>query len=106
VDESPQPQLFAQRSASFIGILLLAGRLLERAGAFGQVLLIAVVLGSTTRADLYFIASIVPLALGNVVGEALSAAILPRAAREAEAEAEAPRIFSAASGSPSSCSAP
>jgi peptidoglycan biosynthesis protein MviN/MurJ (putative lipid II flippase) len=93
VDESPQPQLFSQRSASFIGILLLAGRLLERAGAFGQVLLIAVVLGSTTRADLYFIASIVPLALGNVVGEALSAAILPRAAREAEAEA--PRIFSA-----------
>lgn len=93
VDPRPQRQIFAERSASFIGSLLLAGRLLERTGAFGQVLLIAVVLGSTTRADLYFIASIVPLALGNVVGEALAAAILPRAAREAEPRAA--RIFSA-----------
>jgi peptidoglycan biosynthesis protein MviN/MurJ (putative lipid II flippase) len=84
VEETQQGHRFAQRSASFIGILLLAGRLLERAGAFGQVLLIAVVLGSTTRADLYFIASIVPLALGNVVGEALASAILARAVRETD----------------------
>ncbi len=40
---------------------MLAGRVLDRIGAFGQVLLIAAVLGSTIRADLYFIASIVPL---------------------------------------------
>lgn len=73
--------------------MLLAGRFLERTGAFGQILLIAVVLGSTTRADLYFIASIVPLTIGNVVGEALAAAVLPRAARENDGNAQ--RIFSA-----------
>ena len=73
--------------------MLLAGRLLERTGAFGQILLIAAVLGSTTRADLYFIASIVPLTIGNVVGEALAAAVLPRAATEDDRNAQ--RIFSA-----------
>jgi peptidoglycan biosynthesis protein MviN/MurJ (putative lipid II flippase) len=93
VQTGQQPQIFARRSASFIGLLLLAGRLLERAGALGQVLLIAVVLGSTTGADLYFIASIVPLALGNVVGEALAATSLPRAARETEPGAT--KIFAA-----------
>lgn len=82
MEPRPQRQIFAERSASFIGFLLLAGRLLERAGAFGQVLLIAAVLGSTTSADLYFMASIVPLTLGNVIGEALGGVILPRAARE------------------------
>lgn len=93
VERPSQSQSFAERSASFIGVLLLAGRLLERAGAFGQVLLIAAVLGSTTRADLYFIASIVPLALGNVIGEAFAAATLPRAAREVEPQAA--KIFAA-----------
>lgn len=73
--------------------MLLAGRMLERAGAFGQILLIAAVLGSTTRADLYFIASIVPLLIGNVVGEALAAVVLPRAAREGDAGAR--QVFSA-----------
>jgi putative peptidoglycan lipid II flippase len=82
VETGPQQQIFAERSASFIGSLLLVGRMLDRAGAFGQVLLIAAVFGSTTRADLYFMASIVPLTLGNVVGESLGASILPRAARE------------------------
>ena len=83
VEPGPERRIFAERSASFIGFTLLGGRLLERAGAFGQVLLIAAVLGSTTRADLYFIASIVPLTIGNVVGEALAAAVLPRAATAA-----------------------
>ena len=74
-------------------VQLLGGRLVERAGAFGQVLLIAAVLGSTTRADLYFIASIVPLTIGNVIGEAFAAAVLPRAAKADEPEAT--RLFSA-----------
>ena len=77
----PQRRVFAERSASFIGLTMLAGRVLDRIGAFGQVLLIAAVLGSTIRADLYFIASIVPLTIGNVVGEALAASVLPRAQR-------------------------
>ncbi|NUT56480.1 MAG: hypothetical protein HOQ03_10935 [Thermoleophilia bacterium] len=93
MSETPQAPRFAARSASFIGLMLLAGRVLERLGAFGQILLIAAFLGSTTRADLYFIASIVPLTLGNVVGEALAAAVLPRAARDGEEGAS--RIFSA-----------
>lgn len=93
METGPKPEIFAERSASFIGLLLLAGRMFERAGAFGQVLLIAVVLGSTTGADLYFIASIVPLALGNVIGEALATSTLPRAARRGDDEVT--RIFSA-----------
>ena len=71
---------------------MLAGRVLDRIGAFGQVLLIAAVLGSTIRADLYFIASIVPLTIGNVVGEALAASVLPRAQRARAPEAT--RLFS------------
>ena len=93
VEERTKRRSFAERSGSFIGLMMLAGRLVERAGAFGQILLIAAVLGSTTRADLYFIASIVPLLIGNVVGEALAAVVLPRAAREDDATAR--DVFSA-----------
>lgn len=93
MEQQPERRVFAERSASFIGLTLLAGRVLDRMGAFGQVLLIAAVLGSTIRADLYFIASIVPLTIGNVVGEALAASVLPRAARAGEPEAT--RLFSA-----------
>ena len=92
MEPAPQRRIFAARSGSFIGGFLLAGRLLERAGAFGQVLLIAAVLGSTSRADLYFIASIVPLTIGNVVGEALAASVLPRAQHARDQEAT--RLFS------------
>ena len=69
------------RSASFIGSLNLAGRILERLGAFGQIILIAAALGATTSADLYFIASIGPLMIGGIVGEALYATVLPSFAR-------------------------
>ena len=100
MDGAPGQRRFAERSASFIGFALLAGRLLDRAGAFGQVLLIAAVLGSTTRADLYFIASIVPLTIGNVIGEAFAAAVLPRAAKADEPEAT--RLFRPGSGLPAS----
>lgn len=93
MEQVPKRRRFAERSASFIGLALLAGRLLDRLGAFGQVLLIAAVFGSTIRADLYFIASIVPLTIGNVVGEALAASVLPRAARARDLEAT--RMFSA-----------
>jgi putative peptidoglycan lipid II flippase len=93
VEQLPERRLFAERSGSFIGLTLLVGRLLDRLGAFGQVLLIAAVLGSTIRADLYFIASIIPLTIGNVVGEALAASVLARAARAQDQEAT--RLFSA-----------
>ena len=76
--------------ASFIGLGdARRPRARTRIGAFGQVLLIAAVLGSTIRADLYFIASIVPLTIGNVVGEALAAAVLPRRAAGRDAGGDA-----------------
>lgn len=75
-----------RRSASFIGALTLGGRVLERAGAFGQILLIAAFFGATTQADLYFIASIVPLTFGAILGEALYASVLPSLARHDDSD--------------------
>ena len=43
----------------------------------GQIALIASVYGASTRSDLYFIASIVPLTIGTVVGEAFATSLLP-----------------------------
>lgn len=74
-----------RRSASYIGSVTLTARVADRVAALGQVLLIASVFGATTRADLYFIASIVPLAIGTVVGEALFSVILPPLIREPDA---------------------
>jgi putative peptidoglycan lipid II flippase len=73
------------RSASFIGAVSLAGRVVERLAALGQILLIAAVFGATARADLYFIASIVPITIGGILGEALYVTILPSLARRGRA---------------------
>ena len=72
---------FTSRSATFIGGFTFAGRVVERLGAFGQMALIASVYGSGFLADRYFIASIVPLIIGGIMGEALSANILPALVR-------------------------
>ena len=74
------------RSAAFISTVTLGGRVLERAGAFGQILLIAAFFGATTQSDLYFVASIVPLTLGGILGEALYASVLPSLAHSQEHE--------------------
>lgn len=71
-----------RRSASYIGSVTLAARVADRLAALGQILLVASVLGASTQADLYFIASIAPLAIGTIVGEALFAVILPPLVRE------------------------
>lgn len=68
---------FTERSATFIGSFALAGRVVERLAAFGQIVLIASVYGSNVQADLYFGASIVPIAIGTIIGESLAASILP-----------------------------
>jgi putative peptidoglycan lipid II flippase len=81
-------QRLTTRSASFIGTLTLAGRVLERFGAFGQILLIAAFFGATTDADLYFIASIVPLTVGGIVGESLHVSVLPSLASRPDDEIE------------------
>lgn len=86
---TPSPaQRLTRRSASFIGSLTLAGRILERFGAFGQILLIAAFFGATTDADLYFIASIAPLTIGGIVGESLHVSILPLLARRQDGDTE------------------
>lgn len=61
--------------------MTLAGRVVERLAALAQIVLVAAFLGATTQADLYFIASIVPLMIGGLLGEAFYASILPPLAR-------------------------
>lgn len=65
------------RSATFIGSFALVGRVTERTAALAQILIVASLFGSGFVADQYFIASIVPLMLGSVLGEAFAAAALP-----------------------------
>jgi putative peptidoglycan lipid II flippase len=72
---------FTRRSATFIGSFTLAARIVERLGAFALIVLVASVYGSSSIADRYFIASITPLIIGAVAGEALSANILPALVR-------------------------
>jgi putative peptidoglycan lipid II flippase len=80
----------AERSATYIGAFALLGRLVERASAFGLIVLIAAAYGSSFSADLYFIASIAPLLIGSTAGDAISTALLPALVRgEAQPEAEA-----------------
>ncbi|MDX6476145.1 MAG: Lipid flippase MurJ, partial [Gaiellaceae bacterium] len=82
VDENPGPGTrFTRRSATFIGTFTFVARIVERLGAFGQIALIASVYGSSYVADRYFIASIAPLIIGAIAGEAFSANILPALVR-------------------------
>jgi putative peptidoglycan lipid II flippase len=93
VDESlsGEPR-FTRRSATFIGSFTLAARIVERLGAFAQIVLLASIYGSGSVADRYFIASIAPLIIGAVAGEALSANILPALVRTRSE----PRVLAAA----------
>ena len=68
---------YTRRSATYIGSLTLGAKVLERFAAFVQIAVIAAVFGATTQSDLYFIASIVPLTIGTIVGEALATSTLP-----------------------------
>jgi len=84
MEEEDQPAggtRFTRRSATFIGSFTFAARIVERVGAFGQIALIASVYGSSFVADRYFIASIAPLIIGAIAGEAFSANILPALVR-------------------------
>jgi putative peptidoglycan lipid II flippase len=64
------------RSGGFIGIANLACRGLDRLFAFAQIVIIAYAFGASNGADVFFLASIVPLTIGVVVGEALSRSLL------------------------------
>jgi putative peptidoglycan lipid II flippase len=69
VSELPPQGRLTRRSGTFIGSVNLGARLLDRASSFGQIIILAAVFGATRRADLYFIAAIVPLTIGTIVGE-------------------------------------
>lgn len=77
LDVALEHRTAVRRSATYIGAFVLAGRVVERVAAFGQVLVVAAVFGTGYEADLYFIASVAPLLLGFVLGDALAAAVLP-----------------------------
>jgi putative peptidoglycan lipid II flippase len=79
----PLPSL-TSRSAAFIGSFSLLGRLLERGSAFALIVLLASVYGSSSSADLYFVASIVPLMIGTLVGESIAAGTVPLLVRRRE----------------------
>jgi putative peptidoglycan lipid II flippase len=64
------------RSGGFIGSANLVGRGIDRLFAFAQIVIIAYAFGASNGADVFFLASIVPLTIGVVVGDALSRSLL------------------------------
>ncbi len=72
----------ADRSATFIGAFALAASVADRLAAFGLIVLIASIYGSSYIADRYFIASIGPLLLGSVLGQTLASSVLPLLVRQ------------------------
>lgn len=77
---------YTKRSATYIGSLTLGAKVVERLAAFAQIAVIASIFGATTRSDLYFIASIIPLTIGTVVGEGLASSTLPWLVRRQNTE--------------------
>jgi putative peptidoglycan lipid II flippase len=71
-------------SSAFIGSVNLVGQLADKIFSFGQIVLIAAILGASPSADLFFLASIVPLTIGFVVGEPVGRAALTVLVREQE----------------------
>jgi putative peptidoglycan lipid II flippase len=81
---------YTNRSATYIGSLTFTAKIAERLAAFVQIAVIASIFGATTHSDLYFIASIIPLTAGTIVGEALATSVLPTLVqREATVSLEA-----------------
>jgi putative peptidoglycan lipid II flippase len=74
--------LAVSASSAFIGSVNLVGQIADKLLSFGQIVLIAAILGASPSADLYFLASIVPLTIGFVVGEPASRAFLTLLVRE------------------------
>lgn len=75
---------FTARSAAFISSVNLGAQGLDRLLSFAQIIVVAALLGATSSADLYFLASIVPLTLGTVVGEPVGRLLLTLLVREEE----------------------
>jgi peptidoglycan biosynthesis protein MviN/MurJ (putative lipid II flippase) len=70
------------RTTVFVGSVNLVAQLADKLCSFGQIILIAALLGATPAGDLIFLASIVPLTIGYVVGEPVGRAFLTLLIRE------------------------
>jgi putative peptidoglycan lipid II flippase len=70
------PPRFTTRSISYLSIVNFAAQVGDRLFSFGQVAVIAALFGAGTNADIFFLASIVPLTIGAVIGEPLGRAFL------------------------------
>jgi putative peptidoglycan lipid II flippase len=71
-----KPPVEMTRSGGFIGTVNLGCRGVDRLFAFAQIVIIAYAFGASNGADVFFLASIAPLTIGVVVGEALSRSLL------------------------------
>jgi peptidoglycan biosynthesis protein MviN/MurJ (putative lipid II flippase) len=67
---------FTTRSTAYIGSVNLVAQIADRLLVFGQIVVVAAVFGATAHADAYFLASIAPLMIGNVIGEPFGRAFL------------------------------
>jgi peptidoglycan biosynthesis protein MviN/MurJ (putative lipid II flippase) len=70
------------RTTAFVGSVNLIAQVADKLFSFGQIILIAAFLGASPSADLLFLASIVPLTIGYVVGEPIGRAFLTLLVRE------------------------
>jgi peptidoglycan biosynthesis protein MviN/MurJ (putative lipid II flippase) len=59
------------RSSAYIGSLNLAARASDRLLTFGQIVVVAWIFGAGPKADIYFLAAVVPLTIALVVGDPL-----------------------------------
>jgi putative peptidoglycan lipid II flippase len=75
------------RTTVYVGSVNLAAQTIDRLFAFGQIVVVAAFLGATSSADLLFLASIVPLTIGYVVGEPVGRAFLTLLVREEQPDA-------------------
>lgn len=74
------------RTTVFVGSVNLAAQVADKLCSFGQIVVIAAFLGASPAADLLFLASIVPLTIGYVVGEPVGRAFLTLLVREERPE--------------------
>lgn len=65
----PDSPSYPARTTAFIGSVSLLGQVADKLFSFGQIIVIAAIFGAGTTSDIYFLASIVPLTIGWVVGE-------------------------------------
>jgi peptidoglycan biosynthesis protein MviN/MurJ (putative lipid II flippase) len=74
------------RTTIFVGSVNLIAQVADKLFSFGQIVVIAASLGASPAADLLFLASIVPLTVGYVVGEPVGRAFLTLLVRETDEE--------------------